>query len=281
MWIWRKIVAKQQESIWQERLATCSGLVISEGCQASKITLEVYSEQQETGMVLLASYGGSMIELTDKDWVAATAPEQVPPLLIRNKLVISTSDQKEELEALRQKYPGRHILTVPAEMAFGTGNHATTSTCLRLLCDEARRRKRGEWTLTDVGCGTGVLALAGLKLGARFAWSFDFDPVAVNIAQRNISRNGGSDHIRLFQADVFSWIPEEKCDVVLANLFSTVLQQAFPRLIAAMKPDGVLIISGILRSQMNETLNVACHLGLQQQRIVTRGKWSTALLKLS
>ena len=66
---------------------------------------------------------------------------------------------------------------------------------------------------------------------------------------------------------------------MLANLFSTVLQKAFPRLIAAMKPDGVLIISGILNTQQAETLAAAQAAGLQVLKVVSRGKWTTAKLR--
>ena len=209
-----------------------------------------------------------------------TAPENTPPLIIRDRLVISASDNPKVLAQLQGKYPGRILLTFPAEQAFGTGNHATTSTCLRLLCDCARQLRGREWTLADIGCGTGVLALAGLRLGAARAVAFAFDPKAVEVAQRNIKRNGGAPNLSLFQADVFKWKPAkaEVADVVLANLFSAVLQKAFPRLLRAMKPQGVLIVSGILNTQWQETLEAAQAAGLKLQKKVSRGKWTTALL---
>ena len=193
--------------------------------------------------------------------------------------MISASADPSVLQELTSRYPGRTVLTFPAERAFGTGNHATTSTCLRMLCDEVKTRK-SPWTLTDIGCGTGVLALAGLRLGAQRAISFDFDPVAVEVAARNIERNGGADNLSLFQADVFEWAPApgEEADIVLANLFSTVLQKAFPRLITAMKPAGILIISGILNTQKEETLAAATAAGLKVLKVVSRGKWTTAKL---
>jgi ribosomal protein L11 methyltransferase len=149
-----------------------------------------------------------------------------------------------------------------------------------MLCDHVRHLQPGSWTLADIGCGTGVLALAGLRLGAAHAISFDFDPVAVEVAERNIERNGGADNLELFQADVFEWSPaaERQADVVLANLFSTVLQKAFPRLIAAMKDEGILIISGILNTQAEETLAAAVAVGLKVQKSISRGKWTTAQL---
>ena len=279
MWQWHKSVPVEQEEMWQERLGNIPGCVISAGFHASRVSVDVYTETAEEAMVLQACYGGKVEELSTTDWVAATAPENTPPLMIRDRLVISASSDADVLAELRAKYPRRIILTFPAERAFGTGNHATTSTCLRMLCDHVRHLPEKSWTLADIGCGTGVLALAGLRLGAASAISFDYDPIAVEVAARNIERNGGAENLSLFQADVFEWAPQP-ADVVLANLFSTVLQKAFPRLIAAMKPDAILIISGILNTQEDETLAAAEAAGLLLQKKITRGKWTTAQLVL-
>ena len=280
MWQWHKTAPAEQESLWQLRLENVAGAVISAGFQASRLSVDVYTENAEEALVLQACYGGSVEELATVDWVAATAPENTPPLIIRDKIVISASADAAVLAELHAKYPRRIILSFPAERAFGTGNHATTSTCLRMMCDHVRHLQPGSWTLADIGCGTGVLALAGLRLGAAHAISFDFDPVAVEVAERNIERNGGAENLELFQADVFEWTPApgQQADVVLANLFSTVLQKAFPRLIAAMKEEGILIISGILNTQAAETLAAAEAAGLKVQKSISRGKWTTAQL---
>ncbi len=282
MWVWHKIAVKESEELWQVRLVAYPGAVFSEGFAAERISIDVYSEQEEELILLERQYGGKREKLPDVDWVATTAPENVPPLLIRDQLVICASESPEVLEELRGKYPKRHILCFPAECAFGTGNHATTSSCLRLLCDFAlqRRREGKAWKLIDIGCGTGVLALAGMRLGAESALSFDFDPAAVEVARRNLERNGCTEGVTLFQADVFEWAPAagEAADLVLANLFSTVLQKAFPRILPAMKPGATLIISGILNTQAEETLAAAEAAGLRVQRVVRRGKWTTAQL---
>lgn len=280
MWVWKKNIAKAQEEDWQQRMSNMPGAVFSEGFHAERLNLDVYVETDNEAILLQKCYGGKIEEVKTVDWVAATAPENTPPLIIRDKIVISASENPDVLAELQKKYPDRILLVFPAERAFGTGNHATTSTCLRMLCDEVNKQK-GPWTLTDIGCGTGVLALAGLRLGAQRAISFDFDPVAVEVAQRNISRNGGADNLSLFCADVFEWepAPGEQADIVLANLFSAVLVKAFPKLIAAMKPDGAtLIISGILNTQAEETLEAAKKAGLRVLKVVSRGKWTTAKL---
>lgn len=282
MWHWHLNDTATQEELWQSRCENIANSVISQGFASHRIDIDIYWDTHEEALIFAACHGGKVKAMDDTDWVAATAPEKLPPLLIRQQLVISQSEDVALLDELRQKYPKRIILSFPAERAFGTGDHATTSTCLRLLCDFSKQHKAKDWVLTDIGCGTGVLALAGVRLGAKHALSFDFDPNAVEIAARNIARNGGESAIELFQADVFEWSPSEaqKADLVLANLFSTVLQAAFPRIKNAMKNGASLIISGILREQAEETIAAAEAQGLILDKKVTRGKWSTALLHL-
>ena len=279
MWVWKKQIAVEQEDAWQERLAGLPGLVISALPHAKRLLVEVYDEEPSKLLVLYSCYGGDCSPVEDKDWVAATAPSNTPPLIIRDRLIICADAALSE--SMQQRYPGRIVLTFPAECAFGTGNHATTSTCLRMLCDEAKARAGASWNLIDAGCGTGVLGLAGMRLGARAGICYDFDPVAVEVAQRNISRNGGAERLQIFRADVFEWLPreDEKADVLLANLFSTVLQRAFPRLRACLAAqDSVLIVSGILREQAEETLSAAEAAGFVLSKRVTVGKWVTMRL---
>lgn len=224
-------------------------------------------------------FGGTVREIKTRDWVAAQSREERAPLKIRDALVITEQSSPEKLTALRKQFPARHILSVPAEMAFGTGDHATTSTCLRFICDAAKSRRGTGWSMTDIGCGTAVLAIAALKLGAEHATAFDFDPMAIEVARHNMERNDVTgEELDLFVGDVFEWTPSElqKGDLVVANLFSTILQKAFPHIIAAMKKDAVLVISGILASQWEETKAAAERHGLSFERAVKRGKWVTA-----
>lgn len=279
MWVWKKQIEAEQEELWQQRLSAQPWAVITALPHAKRLLAEVYSETPEVLLALYTCFGGVFSPVEDKDWVAATAPENTPPLVIRDRLVIAASEA--QLPALRERYPERILLCFPAERAFGTGNHATTSTCLRMLCDEARKRPAGSWQLIDAGCGTGVLGLAGMRLGARAGICYDFDPIAVEVAQRNVLRNGGAEHLQLFQADVFEWAPqeEERADVLMANLFSSVLQRAFPRLRACLAgADSVLIVSGILREQAGETLAAAQACGFALCKKVTAGKWVTMKL---
>ena len=276
IWSWNKLSPAKWEDAWSERIAgnPNASITIIKGGKTIRIT--VYCDHEEDALTLKEYFGGTVREIKPRDWVAAQSREERAPLKIRDALVITEQSSPEKLAALRKQFPARHILSVPAEMAFGTGDHATTSTCLRFICDAAKSRRGTAWSMTDIGA---VLAIAALKLGAEHATAFDFDPMAIEVARHNMERNDVTgEELDLFVGDVFEWTPSElqKGDLVVANLFSTILQKAFPHIIAAMKKDAVLVISGILASQWEETKAAAERNGLSFDRVIKRGKWVTA-----
>lgn len=188
MWIWEKKITQNDESQWAEKLSGVVGVVFTTLPDFEKSLVQCYCEEAASAAALLTAFGGKMSKLEDRDWVAATAPENSPPLLIRNRLVIVSSPS--QVKPMQQRYPKRQVLYFPAERAFGTGNHGTTATCLRMLCDEAHSRRKRDWRIIDVGCGSGILGVAALRLGAKQAICFDFDAAAVEVARRNVERNG-------------------------------------------------------------------------------------------
>ncbi len=279
MWSWTKLSSLKWEDAWSERIAGNPNAVIEHIKGGKSIRITVYTETEDDALTLKDYFGGSIREVKTKDWIASQSQANRPPLKIRDKLVITEQTAAEKLDELRRSFPGRQIISLPAEMAFGTGDHATTSSCLRLICDFAKERKGSAWTMTDIGCGTAVLAIAALKLGASHATAFDFDPVAVEVAGSNAQRNDIRQELSLFQADVFEWKPrkDECADLVAANLYSTILQKSFPVIVRAMKPGARLIVSGILASQWDEIRAAAEQHGLVLLKVIRKGKWVTAL----
>lgn len=280
MWVWNKNIPTIDEKLWTIRLASLRHVVFTTLPRSSRIRVQCYCENLIEAAALLAAFGGSLKEEQDRDWVAATAPEHERPLLVRNRLVVAASQVQCDL--MRKRYPRRQTLYFPAECAFGTGNHGTTATCLRMLCDESEKRRGQQWRLIDVGCGTGILGLAALRLGASQALCFDDDATAVEVAQRNVARNGGAPGMRVFQADVFEWMPsaQERASIVVANLFSGLLQRAFTRFRHYLTPeaDSVLIVSGILREQEHDTLVSAEQAEFSLLHRAVCGKWVTLKL---
>ncbi len=284
MWSWSKLSAAKWEDAWNERIAGNPNAVIEAFKGGKSIRITVYCDTEDDAMTLKNYFGGSVREIKTTDWVATQARAQRPDLKIRENLIITEQVEDKALAKLRDQYPQRAILTIPAEMAFGTGDHATTSTCLRNISDFAKEHKGSSWTMTDIGCGTAVLAIAAIALGAEHASAFDFDPIAVEVSRTNAQRNAISeDLLEIFQADVFEWTPTpaQMGDLVVANLFSTILQKAFPRIICAMKPGATLVISGILTTQWEETCQAANNHGIVFDKVISKGKWTTAKGRLA
>ncbi len=146
---------------------------------------------------------------------------------------------------------------------------------LRLLEDATRKLAPG-WRLLDAGTGSGILALAARRLGAAEVFGLDIDPRAVAHARQNARLN----HIgraRFIVADVLHFKAQTRYEVVTANLFSELLSAALPILRRALRPDGCLIVSGILREQAESVVHALAkaRFPLAQQR--RRGKWIALL----
>jgi len=280
MWVWSKLSAAKWYDAWEERFRGNPNTIISFIKGGKSIRVEAYIESEEDAKTVQDHFGGSIRELKSQNWEQLAEQPARPPIKIRDQLVVVISDKEEEIEEARSTYQDRAILQIPAEMAFGTGDHATTSTCLRLLSDEAKRlnSEREAWSMADLGTGSGLLAIAAAKLGASELWGCDYDPHAVTVAAKNAQRNA-TEQIGFEEVDVLDWTPPRSWDLVCANLFSTILQEAFGTIKKCVAPGGRLIISGILNEQWDETYVKAEEAGLTLEKKVQKGKWTTALLR--
>ncbi|HEX2747339.1 MAG TPA: 50S ribosomal protein L11 methyltransferase [Verrucomicrobiales bacterium] len=277
MYVWSKLSAAKWEDAWEERFhgPLRTGLAITRLPGGRTIRVEVYCERRSDAARIQKEFGGQIRELKQQNW-AAKAAESLRPVMIRNTLIITHST--EAAEKMRAAYPERKVLCIPGEMAFGTGDHATTATCLRLLADYAEAKKRAgqPWSLMDLGCGTGILAIAAALLGAKPVEGFDFDPAAVKVANKN-SKANGSRGLKFTRDDVTTWKPARQYDVVAANIFYDVLTLSFDRIAAAAKPGGMVIVSGILHTQADSCLAAGRKAGLKFEKPCHKGKWVTAV----
>lgn len=274
MWVWSKLSGVQWEDAWEDRFHGNPNAVISRLKTNKTVRVEVYTKTEAEAEEIKKQFGGRIRKLVHKNWVAISEPNPTP-LKIRSSIVITGLREEDTREKLQREFPGRHIIQIPADMAFGTGDHATTSTCLRLLVDLAKEKQGTDWDILDLGTGSGVIAIAARMLGAHHAHGMDFDPQAVKVARRNVKRNHVS-LVKMSETDVLKWTPDRQWPVVVANMFSTILQQAFPTITQAMEPDADLIISGILHDQWDETRKVAEQHGLTFSQVIRKGKWVTA-----
>lgn len=273
MFAWTKLSGAQWLDAWEERFAGNPNLTIEFLKGGKTLRLQVYCETEEAAEEIRIRFGGAIRRVRKADWQKPT--ELSKPLKVRDKFLLTGESAPQKLAGLRKEHAGRTVISIPPEMAFGTGDHATTSTCLRLLVDAARARK-GAWDLADLGTGTGVLAIAAKHLGAREVWACDFDPFAVRTALRNAERNEVSE-IQVAEQDVLKWKPRKKgYDIVVANLFSTVLIEAWPVVTTSLAAKGDLIVSGILNEQAWDVFAAAAKCGLGFPTVITKGKWVTA-----
>lgn len=138
------------------------------------------------------------------------------------------------------------IVSLDPGLAFGTGTHQTTALCLKWLDSQPVAGKH----LLDFGCGSGILAIAALKLGAATAVAIDIDPQAVTATLDNAQRNGVADRLTAATAQ-----PAETFDIVLANILAAPLIDYAEWLSARVRPGGALVLSGILAEQVDAVCN--------------------------
>jgi ribosomal protein L11 methyltransferase len=140
---------------------------------------------------------------------------------------------------------GAVVVRLDPGLAFGTGTHATTAMCLAWLDEHAAE---GQLAI-DYGCGSGVLAVAACKLGARAAHAFDIDPQALTATRDNATANGVADCVRVVDND--SALPGN-ADILLANILCGPLCELAPRFAALTRPGGRIVLAGLLSTQADE-----------------------------
>jgi ribosomal protein L11 methyltransferase len=204
--------------------------------------------------------------LAREDW-AETWKRFFSTLRVSPRLVIKPSWEKAELQA--------HELLIELDpgMSFGTGRHATTAGCLRLL-DQWTSEHTGP--VLDVGTGSGILAIAALRLGCHPVRAYDFDPDAIRVATENLERNGLLPACELAVADVLQDPDTRHYQIVVANLMSELLIAAAPRLMARLQATGpvVLILAGILREQFAGVQAAYEAQGLRLVERLDQDEWS-------
>ena len=137
------------------------------------------------------------------------------------------------------------IVRLDPGLAFGTGTHATTAMCLAWLDENAAAGQKA----IDYGCGSGVLAVAAVKLGASDAFAFDIDPQALTATRDNAAANGVEAQVHVIDADAA--LPAE-ADILLANILCGPLCELAPRFAALTRPGGKIVLAGLLTSQADE-----------------------------
>ena len=230
-------------------------------------------EEAERLRELLEGHGGMTVSvevLADADWLAM-ALSGLPPVRAGRFFVYGAHD-------LGRRPLNTVNLRIEAGAAFGTGHHGTTVGCLYAY-DALLKRRRFDRVL-DVGAGTGVLAIAAAKTGSRLAIGTDIDPVSVRIGRENAALN----QVRarfvhangLRERSVQAGAPY---DLVFANILARPLVWLSSDIKAALKPGGLAILSGLLRSQERFVRAAYLARGFRVQRRYHRDAWATLVLR--
>lgn len=224
-------------------------------------------KERSAGIFSLGTLETSRREIEGDDWIDVWK-KHFRPLHIGGKVVICP-----EWIAYEPK-DGEVIVKLDSNMAFGTGEHETTSMCLELLQEYL---KEGD-TVIDVGCGSGILGIAALKLGAKFAYMTDIDYVAVKSATHNSELNGVAERAKIDLSDLLE-NADVRGEVMTANITADILCRLCESIPKNLKEGGTLILSGIIEPKLEQVIRAYEAVGLTKIRQIRKGEWFALAFK--
>jgi len=219
---------------------------------------------EEASGLVPGAWGVAVEEQADQDWQAAWKAQWSQQFFGRRLSICpSWLEPREE--------DGRLVLRLDPGNAFGTGSHESTRLLLEWL-DDLDGRLEG-WNVLDAGCGTGVLALAALQLGAAFALGLDIEPESVENARDNARDNGLRARSFFKLGDPRELGSEYQFDLVLANIQRSVIEEIFPDLLRVLRPGGLLLLAGLLESEEQAIRALAAEWRLGEPELRRAGEW--------
>lgn len=216
---------------------------------ATKAALQAGLKQLKYYGINVGSGRISLVKMPRENW-ADSWKRHFPALEIGKALLVKPSWIKRKLR------PGQKLVVLDPGLSFGTGQHPTTGFCLQEIVRGVQLEKPGSFL--DIGTGSGILAIAAAKLGFAPIHAFDFDPQCVKVSQANARTNRIEKKIRITCADLTKLAERsaKQYDFVCANLLANLLITERDRILARVKPDGVLVLAGILKREFSEVQSV-------------------------
>lgn len=240
--------------------------IADENIRSINTDLELLRERS-AGFVNLGTLETGRREIEGDDWIDVWK-KHFRPIHIGGRAVVCPEWIPYEPKE------GEIVVKLDSNMAFGTGEHETTSMCLELLQDYL---KEGD-TVIDVGCGSGILGIAAVKLGAKFAYMTDIDYVAVRSAEHNAALNGVADRVKIALSDLLE-NAEVRGEVMTANITADILCRLSESIPKNLKEGGTLILSGIIEPKLSQVVGAYEAIGLKLIRQARKGEWFALALK--
>lgn len=200
--------------------------------------------------------------VSDEDW-ANNWKKYYKPIKPGKYIVIKPSWEAYEEQA------GDLVLEMDPGLAFGTGTHETTRLCIQLLEEYVTHQTK----VFDVGCGTGILAMSAALLGAAGVTAIDIDPVAVEVANKNIAANHLSEKIHAFAGNLLEG-RFETADVIVANIIADIVIRLTPKAKEHLNKKGIFIVSGIINERAQDVLEALQAEGFAVLQALTEGEWT-------
>ncbi|MFR2271125.1 MAG: 50S ribosomal protein L11 methyltransferase [Clostridium sp.] len=232
-------------------------------------------ETVKARIALLPSFGldigegsVSLSNVNESDW-ANEWKKYYKPTKVGKKIVVKPSWEEYE------KQEGDLIIELDPGMAFGTGTHETTSMCIRELENYVDETK----TVFDIGCGSGILAIAAAQLGAKEVVAGDLDEVAVKVSKENCEINNVSYKVVVKHGSLFE-VVDSKADVIVANIIADIIKILAKDVSKFLKDDGVFISSGIILAKIDEVCQALEENGFEIVKVERLGEWSAIVSKL-
>ena len=214
----------------------------------------------------------------DSEWLYKWQ-EYFKPTKVGNRIVVKPSWEEYE------PAPGELVIEMDPGMAFGSGLHETTSMCIRALEEILTDKNNNSGTendgcirILDVGTGTGILAIAGVLLGADEALGIDIDTDAVRVAEENISHNDLSDRIRVQYGDLTVGV-EYRAEIIVANLMADLVVRLSPAAAGHLEAGGWYITSGILDIREEAVSEAIREAGFDIVKILRDGEWRAVVAR--
>lgn len=207
--------------------------------------------------------------VNEEDW-ANNWKKYYKPTKIGDRIVI-----KPEWEEYCPS-EGDLVIHMDPGMAFGTGNHETTSMCIENLEKYVSEKS----TVFDIGCGSGILGIVASKLGAKNVVGIDIDEMAVKVANENIQKNNVQDIMTAIAGNMTDKIEEgAKADIVVANIIADIIMKMSGDVRKLLKDDGIFISSGIILAKVDEVLENLKDNGFEVVDVIKKGEWSCVIAK--